>query len=156
MIEEIVLSGKTINYGVALGKVCLGQHGIPFNIPKIRIREENIPLEIEKLDSSIKEAIKDLKAVKVKVEKEIGKAESEIFETHILILKDPNIIDLIHHYIKEKKFNVEWSINNAFDIYIQKFEEIENEFFKERSHDLVDIKLRLLDILVTKEQYCSG
>lgn len=155
MVNEIVLTGKTINYGVAVGRLCLGQHGIPYNIPKIRIRKEEVPKELKKLDSILEKAIIDLNAVKVKVNDEIGKAESEIFETHILILKDPNIIDLIQHHITEKNFNVEWSVSNAFDIYIKKFEEIENEFFRERSHDLVDIKLRLLDILVDKDEKCS-
>ncbi len=78
----------------------------------------------------------------------MGKEEAEIFNAHKMILKDPEFIGSIKEKVKSEKVNVEWAIKTISDEYIQIFENMEDEYLKERALDLKDISTRLLRILL--------
>ena len=131
--------------GIALGKVFVYKEP-EINVVKENI--ENIEKEINRLDLAIEEGTKQVDKLYEKTLHNVGKEEAEIFNAHKMILKDPEFIGSIKEKVKSEKVNVEWAIKTISDEYIQIFENMEDEYLKERALDLKDISTRLLRILL--------
>ena len=131
--------------GIVLGKVFVYKEP-EINVVKENI--ENIEKEINRLDLAIEEGTKQVDKLYEKTLHNVGKEEAEIFNAHKMILKDPEFIGSIKEKVKSEKVNVEWAIKTISDEYIQIFENMEDEYLKERALDLKDISTRLLRILL--------
>ncbi|NMB08410.1 MAG: phosphoenolpyruvate--protein phosphotransferase [Tissierellia bacterium] len=131
--------------GIALGKVFVYKEP-EINVVKENI--ENIEKEINRLDLAIEEGTKQVDKLYEKTLHNVGKEEAEIFNAHKMILKDPEFIGSIKEKVKSEKVNVEWAIKTISDEYIQIFENMKDEYLKERALDLKDISTRLLRILL--------
>ncbi|HYE67201.1 MAG TPA: phosphoenolpyruvate--protein phosphotransferase [Anaerovoracaceae bacterium] len=82
----------------------------------------------------------------------LGSDNRDIFDYQLLMLDDANLLDLIRNIIEEEHFNSEYAVNIAARKYIELFENMDNDYLKERAIDLVDIAGRLSYILLGKEQ----
>lgn len=97
-----------------------------------------------KLESGISKTIEQLKCLKTLTEQKLGKDKAEIFDAHIQMVNDPEIINEIKQQINTKKVNLIKIINSTFDKYHEVFKEMDDPYFKERATDIVDVKHRLL------------
>jgi phosphoenolpyruvate-protein phosphotransferase (PTS system enzyme I) len=82
----------------------------------------------------------------------MGKDNRDIFDYQLLMLEDANFLELIKGIIENEHFNSEYAVNIAARKYIELFENMDNDYLKERTIDLVDIAKRLSFILMGKEQ----
>ncbi len=134
-----------ISPGIALGKVLI------YKEPKIIVNKqkvENIAFEIDKLNKSIENGIVEVEELYEETFKIMGEKESNIFIAHKMMLKDPEFIESIIAKIKEENINVEWALSEVSNQYISLFENIEDEYIKERLLDIKDVSKRLLRILL--------
>ena len=130
--------------GIALGKVLV------YKEPEIKIEKKTIDDlegEIERLDTAIEQGIKELENLYEETLENIGEEEAEIFNAHKMMIQDPEYIDGIKGKIKEEKVNVEWALKEVTDQYVSLFENIDDEYLRERALDLKDISQRLIRIL---------
>ncbi len=142
------MKGIGTSPGIAIGKVLV------YREPKINIVKknvENLESEIERLDLAIEKGISQIEELYKKTLNNIGEEEAEIFNAHKAMLEDPEFIGNIKEKIKSEKSNAEWAIKIVSDEYIQIFENMEDEYLKERALDLKDISTRLLKILLDIE-----
>ncbi len=65
-----------------------------------------------------------------------------------MILEDPEFIGSIKERIKSENANAEWAVKTVSDEYIQIFENMEDEYLRERAADIKDISTRILRILL--------
>jgi phosphotransferase system enzyme I (PtsI) len=88
----------------------------------------------------------------------IGKAEAEIFVTQQHILNDPAIISAIHSAIKENLHNLERAVYDTYTSYEERFAQLSNDYFRQRSTDLSEIRQRLINYLYNARPgfKCSG
>lgn len=130
--------------GIALGKVLV------YKEAEIKIEKKTIDDlegEIERLDTAIEQGIKELENLYEETLENIGEEEAEIFNAHKMMIQDPEYIDGIKGKIKEEKVNVEWALKEVTDQYVSLFENIYDEYLRERALDLKDISQRLIRIL---------
>lgn len=130
--------------GIALGKVLV------YKEAEIKIEKKTIDDlegEIERLDTAIEQGIKELENLYEETLENIGEEEAEIFNAHKMMIQDPEYIDGIKGKIKEEKVNVEWALKEVTDQYVSLFENIDDEYLRERALDLKDISQRLIRIL---------
>ena len=76
--------------GIAIGKVLVVEHS-DLEIEKISVTDTEA--EILKLDEAVQISKSELTKVKEKALQELGEHEAEIFEAHLLVLEDPELID---------------------------------------------------------------
>jgi phosphotransferase system enzyme I (PtsI) len=72
-----------------------------------------------------------------------GKSEARIFDSHLMILQDPTLIDSVISLIRDEMWNVGYAFHLRMQELIENFEN-GNGFLKERAQDLKDIYSRLL------------
>ena len=142
------MKGIGTSPGIALGKVFV------YKEPEINIVKENVDnveKEINRLDLAVEEGIKQVDELYEKTLHNVGEKEAEIFNAHKMILEDPEFIDSIKENVKSEKTNIEWAVKTVSDEYIQIFDNMKDEYLKERALDIKDISTRILRILLGVE-----
>ena len=133
--------GTGASPGIALGKALVIEHS-ELVIEKRTI--ENIDKEIQKLESAVKVSKEELTKVKEKALAELGEHEAEIFEAHLLVLEDPELIGSAISKIRDEKVNADYALNEIKEIFVAMFESMDNEYMRERAADIKDVTNRVL------------
>ncbi|HBF7093946.1 TPA: phosphoenolpyruvate--protein phosphotransferase [Clostridioides difficile] len=127
--------------GVALGKALVVEHS-ELVIEKKSI--DNVEAEIAKLEDAVAVSKEELVKVKEKASEELGAEEAEIFEAHLLVLEDPELIGSAIDKIKTESVNAEYALNEIKEMFVSTFESMDNEYMKERAADIKDVTNRIL------------
>ena len=133
--------GTGASPGIALGNALVIEHS-ELNIEKKII--ENIDAEVEKLQTAVEKSKVELEQVKERAKIELGEHEAEIFEAHLLVLADPELIDQTISKIRNEKVNADFALNEVKDMFVGIFESMDNEYMRERAADIKDVTNRVL------------
>ena len=133
--------GTGASPGIALGKALVIEHS-ELVIEKKSI--DNIEEEVQKLQNAVKVSKEELTKVKEKALLELGEHEAEIFEAHLLVLEDPELIDSAISKIRDEKVNADYALNEIKEMFVAMFESMDNEYMRERAADIKDVTNRVL------------
>ena len=136
-----MIKGTNASPGIALGKALVLEHN-EIVIQKKTI--DDIELEQKKLTHSIAKSKEELTKVKEKALEQLGAEKAEIFEAHLLVLEDPELVDSTLNKIKDEKINAEHAFNEIKNMFVSMFESMDNEYMKERAADIKDVANRVL------------
>lgn len=134
-------SGIAASKGYAIGKVIIKSY------QEIKVTDElitDIKGEKEKFLSAVEETKRQLEKLKEQTARSMGEEEAEIFEAHMMMLEDCELVDAIISEIEVNHFNVIKAVSQATDRFIAQFEAIEDEYLRERAADLKDVRNRLM------------
>ncbi|MBI4830133.1 MAG: phosphoenolpyruvate--protein phosphotransferase, partial [Candidatus Lindowbacteria bacterium] len=124
-----------------------------FRILPRRIAEDEVDQEIERFELAISESKAEIHLIKQKFEeraKEPGLAE--IFDAHIHLLEDPILLTETTRRIREEKRNVEFIFSDNINAIAEKFTSMEDEYLRQRLHDIQDVSRRVLRKLLRQER----
>ncbi|WP_209971927.1 phosphoenolpyruvate--protein phosphotransferase [Paenibacillus eucommiae] len=143
MVEtgSVRLQGIGASEGIAIASVSI-QTKDELTVPQRKI--EDVEAENKRLDKAIAESHADLQAIHTEASKRLGPEEAKIFEGHMALLQDPSLRKKVVQLIERERVNVEYALEQHFDIIITKFENMKNEYMRERAADVRDVKERLL------------
>lgn len=143
----IVIKGINASPGISIGKAyVLEDEEIVVN--RIELPRELLRAEVKRFKSAQKATHRDLDAAEAKVLKVLGKEHAKLIDAHRLILKDTLITRDVPQRILNEGVNAEFALSEALEAVNQQFEKMEDEFFRERRHDLFDVGKRLLSHLL--------
>lgn len=147
----IVIKGVAASPGIAIGKAyVLENEEIVIN--RVEIPKEKIRQEVKRFRVALEATHRDLDAAEAKVLKMLGKEHARLIDTHRLILRDPLITKDVPKRIQNEQVNAEFALSEALETVNQAFEKMQDEFFRERRHDLFDVGKRLLSHLLKQEK----
>lgn len=141
MIKKIGIGASP---GICIGKVLIKQD--KFEIDKMNISE--IDNEIKRLDKAIKDTKEQIENLCKIAKEKIGEEESKIFEAHLLILEDPELLNKTKDMIQNEKKNSEWALMEITNTFVEMFKSMDNEYLKERRVDLLDVSNRIIKNLM--------
>ena len=130
--------GTGASPGIALGKALVIEHS-ELVIEKKTI--DNVDGEIQKLENAVKVSKEELTKVKEKALSELGEHEAEIFEAHLLVLEDPELIDSAISKIRNEKVNADYALNEIKEMFVAMFESMDNEYMRERAADIKTLQI---------------
>lgn len=137
------VNGIAASPGYALGRALIyEQANLNYNDPVIS--KEEVAGEKVRLQEALKESKQQLAEIKEQVRKNIGKEEAALFEAHIMILDDPELISKVNHKIEEENMAATAAVDEVFQEYVDIFSALDDEYMKERAADIVDVQHRLL------------
>ena len=145
--KEILLYGIPASPGISHGPVFRFLHG-EVEVVQYEVGEDDHDSEIERFLEALKETENQIKQVRKDVSKNLGEREAAIFDAHLLVLEDKALIDDVVNEIKKSGDNVEQCVYRVTQKYLDFFNQLEDEYLRERAADLKDIARRLLMNLV--------
>jgi phosphotransferase system enzyme I (PtsI) len=139
------LSGIAASSGIAIAKAYrLVEPDLSFSKTNV----DDADKEIGRFQTAISRAKQELEQIRDRAKNELGADKAAIFEAHLLVLSDPELVSPIEDQIKTEKVNAEFALNNTAEMFITMFEQMDNEYMKERAADIRDVTKRVLSHLL--------
>ena len=141
------IHGLNVSRGVAIGRAVLVASSrvdvahyfidaseVEAEIDRVRRGRNAVAEEIQRLQGSIthmgpKDAPHELGA---------------LLDVHLMLLQDEALVDGVKHWITERLYNAEWALTTQLEIVARQFDEMEDEYLRERKTDLEQIVERIL------------
>lgn len=136
-MEKII--GKGTSPGITIGKAYIHQQR-EWVIEDKSI--DDIDLEKVKVKEALYKSVEQLNVIYKKMCMD-KLPEADIFLAHKMILEDPDFLQHINEGIEQGK-NARWAINRTANHYINIFQSMESDYFKERASDIYDLSKRLM------------
>ena len=147
-----ILHGVPASAGIAIGQAVIIDTKKIERYPKLRVSEDRVEDELKRFDDAMVLSQKQIgEAIRTLESHNVIKEHSLILETHLLMMKDPALIDRVKQLITEDYINAEWALKIAIQEIEQAFEAIDDEYIKSRVTDTTFVSERLLRNLIGKQ-----
>ena len=128
------LKGIGASPGVAVGRAFLLDRRRA-RTPKLRLGDEEIHAELMRLKTALELSEHQLNDLKTKVAAD-GHDHELIIEAHRLMLHDPMLVDEVQKLIERDRINAEWAVRRVSRKIKHMFDNIPDEYFRERRQDV--------------------
>ena len=141
------LTGIGASEGVAIGKVLLFTEE-EMVIPEVKDENSTIEAELTKLEDGLKKSKTQLIAIREKVKEKMGEDKAAIFDGHILLLEDEDLIMEVEDKIKGEGLPAAKALHDGINEYCEMISKLDDPYLRERAADLQDIGKRWLKNLL--------
>jgi phosphotransferase system enzyme I (PtsI) len=142
------IHGLAVARGIAIGRAVLvastrldvahyfiEPSQVAAEIKRVADGRDAVVEEIQRLQTSI-----SLMAPKEKAPHEI----SALLDVHLMLLQDEELANGVRHWIKDRLYNAEWALTTQLEVLVRQFDEMEDEYLRERKADLEQITEKVL------------
>jgi len=144
------LKGIPAAPGVAMGKALLfGSEAIA--VPRRPIAENEISLELLRLEEALIKTRHQILDIQKRLSGELGQEHADILNAHLLVLEDQALREEIIHGLKGQLLNVEAVFNDVLQRHLKAFSRVEDEYLRERTADIDDVRRRVLRNLLNQQ-----
>ena len=136
------LQGIAASDGIAIAKVYTLTEP---DLTVTKVTVEDSEKEVSRLDDALAASIKDVELIKETALKNLGEEEAQVFDAHLMVLSDPELIGQVKDNITSNKVNAESALKEVTDMFISIFAGMEdNPYMQERAADIRDVSKRIL------------
>ena len=136
------LQGIAASDGIAIAKVYTLTEP---DLTVTKVTVEDSEKEVSRLDDALAASIKDVELIKETALKNLGEKEAQVFDAHLMVLSDPELIGPVKDSITSNKVNAESALKEVTDMFISIFAGMEdNPYMQERAADIRDVSKRIL------------
>ncbi len=138
------LSGKPVSPGYAEGTAFVYSQCHTNEVPRFEIAAGDVSEEHRRLHEAIERSLHELKQVEEHVLAKLGETHSAIFAAHLGLLQDRQFVERIKTRIQRDLVNVEHALDAEVSDLCAMLVAVENEYLRERAHDIRDVGVRVL------------
>lgn len=138
--------GLPVSRGVAIGRAVLVASS-RVDVAHYFIDETQIDSEIERLRAARDEVAEELSNLKRDLPADAPGELSALLDVHLLLLHDETLADATKQWIQDRHYNAEWALSAQLEVIARQFDDMEDEYLRERKADLEQVVERLLRAL---------
>ena len=146
----ITLRGIPAAPGIAIGKAFFFDSE-DISVPKRPITEDQVPFEVFRLEEAMIKTRRQILGIQKKLSEDIGQEHAEILNAHLLVLEDQSLREEIIDGLRRQLLNVETIFNEVIRRHLKAFSRTEDEYLRERTADIEDVRKRILRNLLGKQ-----
>lgn len=151
----MTLRGIPASAGVAIGKVLLFDSE-DLLVPHRTITDDQIPYEVLRFEEALIQTRHQILNIQKRLADELGQEHAEIFNAHLLVLEDQTLREEILTGLKTQHLNVEMMFNEVVRRHLRAFSRTEDEYLRERTADIDDVRKRVLRNLLGRHADVLG
>ncbi|MBW2029152.1 MAG: phosphoenolpyruvate--protein phosphotransferase [Deltaproteobacteria bacterium] len=145
------LRGIAVSPGIIIGKARLIDRSRVRIFYHYLINEEQTSHEVRRFKEATEAAKRQIVDLKARMPDHI-KDHSFILDSHLMIMDDSMLYDSTVDFILKEKINAEWALKKSIQRIKQLFDEIQDEYIRDRYLDVENVAERILRHLVGKEE----
>ena len=140
----ITLSGKGVYGSIVFGRISVFKRK-EASVKRTRIND--VEAEKVRLETAKKKAVEELQEIYNKALREVGEANAQIFEIHMMMIDDDDYNDSIVSIIENQSVNAEYAVAVTADNFAEMFAAMDDAYMQARSADVKDISNRIINCL---------
>ena len=150
-MASFTLHGIPVSRGISIGRAHLLTPAA-LDVKHYLVAEEQLEAEVRRLQDAIAEVHRGLQALWTDLPRDAPTELGAFIDVHALILSDPMISEAPLDIIRTRHYNAEWALVTQIDELSAQFDEIEDEYLRERKADIQQVAERVLKVLMGTAQ----
>jgi phosphotransferase system enzyme I (PtsI) len=135
--------GLPVSRGVAIGRAVLVASS-RVDVAHYFIDESQVEAEIGRLRTARDAVAGELAALKRDMPSEAPAELPALLDVHVMLLHDDVLTGATKQWIRDRHYNAEWALSAQLEVLARQFDEMEDEYLRERKADLEQVVERLL------------
>ncbi|NLH38015.1 MAG: phosphoenolpyruvate--protein phosphotransferase [Thermotogaceae bacterium] len=144
----MTLKGSPASEGIGLGRAIVIRES-DSEISNTQVTDINT--ELNRFLAAVERAKEEIKEIKETAQRNLGEKNAMIFDAHLLILEDPELLNMVKENIS-KGMNAESALDESAKFFETILSSLEDEYMRERANDIRDVTSRVIKILSHKEE----
>ena len=141
------IHGVGVSNGIAIGHAHLVSHAL-LEVVHYQVPNHLVEQELARFDQAINTVKHDLETVKAQLPTKSPAELAAFINTHLMILNDHTLAEDPKLTIKNEHCNAEWALKQQMESIVEQFDQIEDEYLRERKHDVVQVVERIIKVLL--------
>ncbi len=148
--ENHTLEGIPVSPGIICGKARVVDRSRVKILYQYLISDRQVNLEVKRFKEALADAKAHIATLRDHMPEQL-KAHGFILDTHLMILDDSMLSEATVRTILDEKINAEWALKKSVHEVRRLFEQIEDDYIRERINDVENVAQRVLMNLCGKE-----
>ena len=141
------IHGIGVSSGIAIGQAHLVSNAL-LEVVHYVLPENLVDEEIARFTNAVRTVKNDLEVIRSSLSKNAPAELAAFISTHLSMLADKSLSEVPKEIIRKEHCNAEWAIKQQMDDIVEQFEAIEDEYLRERKHDVVQVVERVIKVLL--------
>ncbi|OYU46287.1 MAG: phosphoenolpyruvate--protein phosphotransferase [Burkholderiales bacterium PBB4] len=141
------IHGLAVSRGIAIGRAVLVASS-RMDVAHYFIQAEDVEAEIARVRKGRDAVIDEIRRLQTTITqmgpKEAPHELGALLEVHLMLLQDVELVAGVKHWITERLYNAEWALTTQLEVVARHFDEMEDEYLRERKADMEQIAERVL------------
>lgn len=141
------IHGLPVARGIAIGRAVLMASG-RVDVAHYFIQPAQVEAEIGRVRDGRNAVVEEIQRLQQTIAsmgpKEAPHELSALLDVHLMLLQDEELIAGVKHWITERLYNAEWALTTQLEVLSRQFDEMEDEYLRERKADLEQVAERIL------------
>ena len=146
---SIQVFGLPVSRGVAIGRAVLVASS-RVDVAHYFITPPQIPAELLRLRRARDRVCLDIERLKDGVTSDVPAELVALLDVHLMLLRDDLLAEATRHWIVERHYNAEWALSAQLEVLARQFDEMEDDYLRERKADVEQVAERLLGALANE------
>ncbi|MBA4329003.1 MAG: phosphoenolpyruvate--protein phosphotransferase [Polaromonas sp.] len=135
--------GLAVSRGIAIGRAVLVASSRA-DVAHYFIDASRTADEIQRLRVARDAVSEEITRVQRDLPKDAPHELSALLDVHLMLLQDEQLISGVKHWITDRLYNAEWALTTQYEIIARQFDDMEDEYLRERKADLEQVVERML------------
>lgn len=137
------IHGLAVSRGIAIGRAVVVASS-RMEVVHYFIRPDQVDAEIDRARSARNAVIDELRRLQDEMPQDAPGELDALLDVHLLLLQDEALAAAIKHWISDRLYNAEWALTTQLEVVSRQFDEMEDEYLRERKADLEQVVERIL------------
>ena len=141
------IHGLAVARGIAIGRAVLVASS-RLDVAHYFIEPSQVAVEINRVRDGRDAVVAELHRLQASIAqmgpKEAPHELAALLDVHLMLLQDEELSNGVRHWIKERLYNAEWALTTQLEVLVRQFDEMEDEYLRDRKADLEQITEKVL------------
>ena len=135
--------GLAVARGIAIGRAVLVASS-RLEVAHYFIEPGQVADEIERVRRGRNAVVDELQRLQADMPADAPPELAALLDVHLMLLQDEALTGGVKHWITERLYNAEWALTTQFEVIARQFDEMEDDYLRERKADLEQVVERIL------------
>ncbi|MFZ4288346.1 phosphoenolpyruvate--protein phosphotransferase [Variovorax sp. HJSM1_2] len=135
--------GLPVARGIAIGRAVLVASS-RVDVAHYFIESDQVAAEIDRVRMGRNAVVDEIQRLQQDMPKDAPHELTALLDVHLMLLEDETLTLGVKHWITDRLYNAEWALTTQLEIIARQFDEMEDEYLRERKADLEQVVERIL------------
>ncbi|MBT9495486.1 MAG: phosphoenolpyruvate--protein phosphotransferase [Paucibacter sp.] len=142
--------GIPVSRGVAIGRAVLVASS-RVDVAHYFVGPEQVEAEIQRAFRARDEVAREFESLKQDLRGDTPQELAALLDVHLMLLHDEALIGAAMQWIVDRHYNAEWALSAQLEVLARQFDEMEDDYLRERKADLEQVVERVLSALAREQ-----